>query len=148
MREAAQTKMQFTCTCTCDRMRMRIGNEISSAPRDLPALNIQSRVWHSQSRRSFDLFPSVRHHSALTLSPFTLRPCSWITMEDEVAALVRTIIYRHGHRLISIPLRLLITVLECAKLAVSWISLDQCSSVTDICIIVAGKNIPTAPEAP
>jgi hypothetical protein len=45
-------------------------------------------------------------------------------MEDEVAALVRTILYRHGDRLIAIPLRLLITVLECAKLAVSWISLD------------------------
>lgn len=67
-------------------------------------------------------------------------------MEDEVAALVCTILYRRRDRLIAVPFRLLITVLACAKLAVSWISLNQCSVVTDICTIVAGENIPRVPE--
>ena len=42
-------------------------------------------------------------------------------MEDEVAALVCTILDFHFGRFIAVPFRLLITVPACAKLAVSWI---------------------------
>jgi hypothetical protein len=45
-------------------------------------------------------------------------------MEDEVAALVCTILDGHSDRLIALPFRLLTTVLACAKLAVSCICPD------------------------